>query len=62
MYDLFGNRSPAKVPRLVLRDDLFISIAKSIGAEVNRALGFLQDVACGTNIKQFLAVNHHVFC
>ncbi|KAH0657130.1 hypothetical protein KY285_032012 [Solanum tuberosum] len=50
------NRSPAKVPRLVLRDDLFISIAKSIGAEVNRVLGFLQDVACGTNIKQFLVV------
>lgn len=50
------SRSPAKVPRLVLRDDLFISIAKSIGAEVNRALGFLQDVACGTNIKRFLVV------
>ncbi|CAN4084598.1 unnamed protein product [Withania somnifera] len=50
------NRSPAKVPRLVLCDDLFVSIAKSIGAEVNRALGFLQDVACGTNIKQFLVV------
>lgn len=50
------NRPPAKVPRLVLRDDLFISIAKSIGAEVNSALGFLQDVACGNNIKRFLMV------
>ncbi|XP_016442953.1 reticulon-like protein B8 [Nicotiana tabacum] len=50
------NRSPAKVPRLVLPDDLFISIAKSIGAEVNRGLRFLQDVACGGNIKQFLVV------
>ncbi|PHT42712.1 Reticulon-like protein B8 [Capsicum baccatum] len=50
------SRAPAKVPHLVLRDDLFISIAKSIGAEVNRALGFLQDVACGTSIKQFFVV------
>ncbi|GFS34055.1 reticulon family protein [Actinidia rufa] len=32
------------------------NVAKSVGAEVNRALGFLQDVACGGNIKQFVIV------
>ncbi|KAK2994269.1 hypothetical protein RJ640_011936 [Escallonia rubra] len=53
---LNGNRSPAKVPRLVLPDELFVNIAISIGAELNRALGFLQDVACGGNIKQVLVV------
>ncbi|KAK2983451.1 hypothetical protein RJ640_026734 [Escallonia rubra] len=50
------NRSPSKVPRLVLPDELFVNIAISIGSEVNRALGFLQDVACGGKIKQLLVV------
>ncbi|PSS15981.1 Reticulon-like protein [Actinidia chinensis var. chinensis] len=50
------NRSPSKVPRLILPDELFVNVAKSVGAEVNRALGFLQDVACGGNIKQFVIV------
>ncbi|KAF3950047.1 hypothetical protein CMV_024154 [Castanea mollissima] len=50
------NRSQSKVPRLVLPKDIFVEIAVKIGAEVNHALGFLQDVACGGNIKQFLLV------
>ncbi|KAJ7965031.1 Reticulon-like protein [Quillaja saponaria] len=52
----FLNRSPSKVPRLVLPKDLFVNISLTAGAEVNRALGFLQDVACGGNLKQFLVV------
>ncbi|WOH03586.1 hypothetical protein DCAR_0622985 [Daucus carota subsp. sativus] len=50
------KRSPPKVPRLLLPDNLFVNIAIFIGAELNRGLGFLQDVACGGNIKQFLVV------
>lgn len=50
------NRSPSKVPRIVLPNELFINAAKSVGAEVNLALGFLQDVACGGNLKQFVVV------
>ncbi|XP_057461424.1 reticulon-like protein B8 [Actinidia eriantha] len=50
------NRSPSKVPRLVIPAELFVNVAKSVGAEVNRTLGFLQDVACGGNIKQFVIV------
>ncbi|KAL6983210.1 hypothetical protein U1Q18_016601 [Sarracenia purpurea var. burkii] len=50
------NRSPGEVPRLVLPEELFVNIAKSVGAEVNRGFGYLQDVACGGNIKQFLLV------
>lgn len=50
------NRSPSKVPRLVVPAELFVNVAKSVGAEVNRTLGFLQDVACGGNIKQFVIV------
>ncbi|CAK7346630.1 unnamed protein product [Dovyalis caffra] len=50
------NRSPSQVPRLVIPDEIFVSIGRSIGAEVNHALWFLQDVSCGGNLKQFLVV------
>ncbi|KAJ6773927.1 RETICULON [Salix purpurea] len=50
------NRAPAQVPRLVLPKDIFVSIGKSIGGEVNRDLKFLQDVSCGGNLKQFVLV------
>ncbi|XWS41022.1 hypothetical protein CRYUN_Cryun17cG0045500 [Craigia yunnanensis] len=50
------NRSPSEVPRLVLPDELFVSIGRSLCAEVNRGLQFLQDVACGGTLKQFLVV------
>ncbi|KAL2493677.1 Reticulon-like protein B8 [Forsythia ovata] len=50
------KRSPSKVPRLVMPEEVFVNIAKMVGAEVNRGLSFLQDVACGRNMKQFLVV------
>ncbi|MBA0570314.1 hypothetical protein Goshw_018081, partial [Gossypium schwendimanii] len=50
------NRSSSQVPRLVLPDELFVSIGRSVGAEVNRGLQYLQDVSCRGNLKQFLVV------
>ncbi|WOL13988.1 hypothetical protein Cni_G22768 [Canna indica] len=50
------NRSPSQVPRLVLPDDIFVNAAVSLGAQVNHFLRFIQDVACGRNLKQFLVV------
>lgn len=50
------NSSPAKLPRLAIPEQVFVNIAKSIGAEVNRGLGFLQDISCSGNMKQFLLV------
>ncbi|XP_068335505.1 reticulon-like protein B8 isoform X2 [Pyrus communis] len=50
------SSSPSKVPRLVLPEDLFVNIAVSIGAEINQGLAFVQDVAYGGNVKQFLMV------
>ncbi|KAF6153200.1 hypothetical protein GIB67_016679 [Kingdonia uniflora] len=50
------NRSPSQVPRIVLPGELFVNIAIKIGAEVNRFLAYLQNVASGGNLKQFLAV------
>ncbi|GMG98885.1 hypothetical protein Nepgr_000725 [Nepenthes gracilis] len=57
----FLNRSPSEVPRLALPDKLFVNIAVSVGAEVNKVLGFLQDVACNGNLKQFLVVVASLF-
>lgn len=53
---VFLNRSPSEVPRLVLPDELFANVAISIGAQINQFLGFIQDVACGRNLKQFAVV------
>ncbi|XP_041995510.1 reticulon-like protein B8 [Salvia splendens] len=51
----FLNRSPSKLPHLVLPEEVFVNIGKAIGSEVNHGLRFLQDVASGGNIKHFLA-------
>ncbi|MED6218284.1 Reticulon-like protein B8 [Stylosanthes scabra] len=48
--------SPSQVPRLLLPEEVFVNIATVVGNEVNRGLRFLQDVACGGNLKQFLIV------
>ncbi|XVE83653.1 hypothetical protein DITRI_Ditri16bG0103800 [Diplodiscus trichospermus] len=53
---LLNSRSPSQVPRLVLPEELFVGIGRSLGAEVNQGLRFLQDVACGGNLKQFLVI------
>ncbi|KAL3726593.1 hypothetical protein ACJRO7_031491 [Eucalyptus globulus] len=50
------SRSASKPPRLVVPNDVFVDFGKSVGAEVNQALKFLQDVALGGNLKQFLMV------
>ncbi|KAF4373245.1 hypothetical protein G4B88_007258 [Cannabis sativa] len=50
------SRSSSKVPRVVLPKELFVNVAVSVGNEVNRALQFLQDVSCGGNLKQMVAV------
>ncbi|XP_071696373.1 reticulon-like protein B8 [Rutidosis leptorrhynchoides] len=47
------NRSP---PRIILPDELFVNIATSVGAEVNRALAFLQNVGSRGDIKQLAVV------
>ncbi|KAI4378372.1 hypothetical protein MLD38_015861 [Melastoma candidum] len=50
------KRSPSDVPRIVLPKELFVNVAVSAGYYLNQALGFLQDVALGGNLKQFLMV------
>lgn len=51
-----SHRSPSQVPRVVLPEEVFVNIGVAIGAEVNRFLGFLQDISSGRNLKQFIMV------
>ncbi|GAA0185561.1 membrane traffic protein [Lithospermum erythrorhizon] len=51
---LKGRQS--EIPRLVIPDELFVNIARKVGAEVNRGLYFIQDIACQGTLKQFLVV------
>ncbi|XP_031096527.1 reticulon-like protein B8 [Ipomoea triloba] len=50
------SSTPIKLPRIVIPDHVFVNIAKSIGGEINRGLGFLQDISCSGNMKQCLLV------
>ncbi|CAL0307452.1 unnamed protein product [Lupinus luteus] len=51
---LSSDRKPYKAPYFVVPEDFFVNIATMVGAEVNRGLRFLQDIARGGNLKQFL--------
>lgn len=55
-------RTSSNVPHLDLPEELFVEIAVSFGAEANRALHFLQDIACNGDLKQFLGVCYHILC
>lgn len=50
------KRSSSQVPRVVLPEELFSNIGVAIGAEVNRFLGFVQDISTGGNFKHFIMV------
>ncbi|KAI3431966.1 Reticulon-like protein, partial [Psidium guajava] len=52
----FFSSSSSEVPRLKLPEALFVNIGMVVGSEVNRALGFLQDIASSGDLKQFLVV------
>lgn len=57
MSFFFRSRSASKPPRLVVPKEVFVNIGKSVGVEVNQALEYIQDVALGGNLKQFLIVS-----
>lgn len=55
------SRSSSQVPRLKLPEELFVNVGMVVGSEVNKALGFLQDVALSRDLKQFLVVRILIF-
>ena len=43
-----------------LPEELFANAGAAAGAQVNMALGYLQDVSCGRDLKQLLIVSDAV--
>ena len=60
LNDIIHSRSPSSVPRVQLPEELFANAGAAAGAQVNRTLGYLQDVSCGRDLKQLLIVSDAV--
>lgn len=51
------NRSPPRMRPIVLPKEIFVDAAIALRDQINRFLGFLQEVAIGRDVKTFLAVS-----
>ncbi|KAL3650528.1 Reticulon-like protein B2 [Castilleja foliolosa] len=52
----FINKSPPKIPNVIIPEDIVLAVASSLRIEINRALSTLRDIASGKDLKKFLAV------
>lgn len=49
-------RAPPKIPEVIIPEDVVLGVASALGIELNSALAILRDIACGRDLKKFLAV------
>ncbi|KAF0921185.1 hypothetical protein E2562_039225 [Oryza meyeriana var. granulata] len=52
----FINKSPPRIPEVIIPEDLVVNIALSTRYEINRAFANLHQIALGRDIKKFLIV------
>ncbi|KAL0400660.1 UNVERIFIED_CONTAM: Reticulon-like protein B1 [Sesamum latifolium] len=52
----FINKSPPKIPQVILPEDIVLGVASSLRIEINRAFAILRDIASGRDLKRFLVV------
>ncbi|WVZ72905.1 hypothetical protein U9M48_021292 [Paspalum notatum var. saurae] len=52
----FVNKSPPRIPEVIIPEDLVVNIALSTRYEINRAFANLRQIALGRDIKKFLMV------
>lgn len=52
----FINKSPPRIPEVIIPEDLVVNIALSTRYEINRAFANLRQIALGRDIKKFLMV------
>ncbi|RLN22278.1 reticulon-like protein B1 [Panicum miliaceum] len=52
----FINKSPPRVPEVIIPEDLVVNIALSTRYEINRAFANLRQIPLGRDIKKFLMV------
>ncbi|KAL2556121.1 Reticulon-like protein B3 [Forsythia ovata] len=52
----FIKKAPPKIPEVIVPEDIVLGVASALRIELNRALAILRDIACGRDLKKFLAV------
>ncbi|KAL6508383.1 hypothetical protein OROHE_021925 [Orobanche hederae] len=52
----FINKSPPKIPEIILSEDIFLGVASALRMEFNGALATLRAIASGRDIKKFLTM------
>ncbi|XP_073032851.1 reticulon-like protein B2 [Primulina eburnea] len=52
----FINKSPPKIPEVILSEDIVLGVASALRVEFNRACSIFRDIARGKDLKKFLAV------
>ncbi|KQK03378.1 reticulon-like protein B1 [Brachypodium distachyon] len=52
----FINKSPPRIPEVIIPEDLVVNVALSTRHEINRAFANLREIALGRDIKKFLIV------
>ncbi|KAL3834298.1 hypothetical protein ACJIZ3_009034 [Penstemon smallii] len=52
----FINKSPPKIPQVVLPEDIVLGVASALRTDLNRGFAIIRDIASGRDLKKFLAV------
>ncbi|KAL6874664.1 hypothetical protein ACP4OV_013329 [Aristida adscensionis] len=52
----FINKSPPRIPEVIIPEDVIVNVALSTRYEINRAFANLRQIALGRDIKKFLMV------
>lgn len=52
----FINKSPPRIPEVVIPDNIVRDVASAFRVEINSALAILREIASGKEVKKFLAV------
>ncbi|XP_075496587.1 reticulon-like protein B5 [Primulina tabacum] len=52
----FINKSPPKMPEVILPEDIVLGVASALRLEFNTSVAILRDIASGKDLKKFLAV------
>lgn len=52
----FINKSPPKIPEVIIPEDIVVGVVSAFRIEINSALAVLREIASGRDLKKFLAV------
>ncbi|XP_073314405.1 reticulon-like protein B5 [Primulina huaijiensis] len=52
----FINKSPPKIPEVILPEDIVLGVASVLRLEFNTSVAILRDIASGKDLKKFLTV------